>query len=591
MKRILDKMIVIMKNNRKKGSITVFLTLIFVVIFVLISAFIEITRIKTAESYSAVAAKASVICAFGSYNKELRDDYHLYAYGGFDGKNYMDLQFFLNGILADNLADSDNEFKSDKFFSTKYTSLYQFEKPGFIVEEAKSLTDYSELMRQVRVYAATDSIDEIKDRLFNASSSENEDESDKLSSSLKEAKDYKEKQDDNSNADSKNSNEADSSNGSKKSNGKKNNSNGNLKDDEAKGNPLTAFGSLMRDGILSLVCEPNSLPNKKLKIEKIDPTLKEDEFNKKFSKDLYKDLDVNDGFQNTEIIEKINNSSNDAKEEDENIVDSISSRAAYICWAQDFLTSYLEDKNKYCQIEYVICGSNSVRNSILNIASRLILIRIAANMAYVYNDASLSAKAMETATVIGGLTFTEELIEVYKDIILFILAYEESLIDVCALMDGRIVPLVKDSESFKLNYGEICLVTKALIRQKAEEFPEKGGSEGVSGLNSYMKGGFSYTDYLNLFLCMISKKKLTIRTCEIIQYDLQNKYNQTFTIDNSISSFKGKVEYELPLIYSGIYGEELFKILKKEDTNNGNLQKSFDVEYAYMQYETQRSLN
>ena len=216
MKRILDKMIVIMKNNRKKGSITVFLTLIFVVIFVLISAFIEITRIKTAESYSAVAAKASVICAFGSYNKELRDDYHLYAYGGFDGKNYMDLQFFLNEILADNLADSDNEFKSDKLFSTKYTSLYQFENPGFIVEEVKSLTDYSELMRQVRVYAATDSIDEIKDRLFNASSSENEDESDKLSSSLKEAKDYKEKQDDNSNADSKNSNEADSSNDSKK---------------------------------------------------------------------------------------------------------------------------------------------------------------------------------------------------------------------------------------------------------------------------------------------------------------------------------------------------------------------------------------
>ena len=40
-------------------------------------------------------------------------------------------------------------------------------------------------------------------------------------------------------------------------------------------------------------------------------------------------MDVNDGFQNTEIIEKINNSSNDAKEEDENIVDSILNEEGY----------------------------------------------------------------------------------------------------------------------------------------------------------------------------------------------------------------------------------------------------------------------
>lgn len=81
----------------------------FTIMLSLITAFIENVRVITSESYVSVAANCAIEMIFGNYNKELYEEYGLFAYGGYDGIGVSEFESKLLEAINKNL-----EYKPEK---------------------------------------------------------------------------------------------------------------------------------------------------------------------------------------------------------------------------------------------------------------------------------------------------------------------------------------------------------------------------------------------------------------------------------------------------------------------------------------------
>ena len=186
------------------------------------------------------------------------------------------------------------------------------------------------------------------------------------------------------------------------------------------------------------------------------------------------------------------------------------------------------------------------------------------NFAGILSDPLLQEKSLATATVLAGFTGMPPVIKAVQYVILLILAFEESCVDITALLEGRSVPLVKSAKSFKMAYEEICLASKGLFAAKAKEYPVKGNSAAE----------VTYQQYLCLFLLTVSEENLRSRSCDLIQYDLREKFNQTFCIEECICTSRYMVQYSVPYIFENL------PFLGKMKEGQGNI-RSLEVKYAY----------
>ena len=94
---------------RKKGSVTVFLTLILSLLLSLICASIESVRMASARTQILNGMDIGLYSLFGQYDKELLTDYDLFALDGSRGGGQLDLaavcdelEVYMNPVLKQN---------------------------------------------------------------------------------------------------------------------------------------------------------------------------------------------------------------------------------------------------------------------------------------------------------------------------------------------------------------------------------------------------------------------------------------------------------------------------------------------------------
>ena len=87
--------------KQEKGVITVFLALIFSVIFVFLCSMIEVTRVNSAKNQLIIASDAAITSALSQFDKELYEEYGVLAY------EYSDeIKETVKEIMSENLTDS-----------------------------------------------------------------------------------------------------------------------------------------------------------------------------------------------------------------------------------------------------------------------------------------------------------------------------------------------------------------------------------------------------------------------------------------------------------------------------------------------------
>ena len=105
--------------KQEKGVITVFLALIFSIIFVFLCSMIEVTRVNSAKNQLIIASDAAITSALSDFDKELYESYGLLAYEDSDEikstvKEILEENLTDNGLFDINIDESQISVESDK---------------------------------------------------------------------------------------------------------------------------------------------------------------------------------------------------------------------------------------------------------------------------------------------------------------------------------------------------------------------------------------------------------------------------------------------------------------------------------------------
>lgn len=486
------------------GGITVFLTLLFGIILGLVCVTIENVRYLTGCTYIRTAAEAAALAVFGEYNRELYEEYGLFAYGGYGGKDSQELARNLSEQIECALDVTDTGYGT--------MDIYRIKDVLCTIDETQPLTDADVFYGQIEDYIAVNSLKDLSEQLKAQYEQKGETEYEKdLSAQLDMTDDYENGEYE---TESDGQNETDNVASEDE----------NKKEDRAGGNPLNTFKNLLRDGVLYLVCDTDALEDEKSTGKTSMSTA-----------NLLKELLFH---QEDSLGSTLQNGKQKAK---------------MLCYSNAVFSSYVTDRQRslHYGLEYLATGREEERDCLMGVVNQLLLVRTMMNYAYVNQDVELREESFATATAIAGVLGIPAVVTAIQQTILLILSVEESLVDITALLQGRIVPLMKTKTTFQMSYREICTAGKDLFERKAKSYEKSQGK--------FVKGYFDYTQYLWIFLLAVPENILLERGYYLIEDDLCERFNQTFTLQQSIYGVKWTVCYSQPLLWSGFYGGDMAK--------------------------------
>ncbi len=188
----------------------------------------------------------------------------------------------------------------------------------------------------------------------------------------------------------------------------------------------------------------------------------------------------------------------------------------------DKCTSYTDehtDKGADYELEYILYGKGSDKANLREAVTRLMLLRYGACAAFILTDQARKETIEPIVELICDFCLNPEAAEPLTYLILLAWAYGESVSDMVRLLAGERVPLVKTDADWKMP-----LTGLISIRSSAKPTGQTGT-------------GFSYEDYLRVFMYLENKTDKCMRAMDIIEMNLRN------TAGNSHFRMDGCVEY------------------------------------------------
>lgn len=213
--------------------------------------------------------------------------------------------------------------------------------------------------------------------------------------------------------------------------------------------------------------------------------------------------------------------------------------------------------------EYLIVGNMSDEKNLSSVISRIILLRTVFDFVSILGDKSIQTEAKVLATSMVGFTGMPMLISLTKILILLLWSFAEALLDTCALMLGKEIPILK--KNIMLQLPELFLINREYLRQKA------------SGIKATKELSFSYQDYLRIFLIMTWKGDLTYRSMDLIQENLKLRYqSEGFLMTGCLYGFEAEANFRIESKFTAFpFVRELI------NGETGNFRYLVNVGYSY----------
>lgn len=132
------------------------------------------------------------------------------------------------------------------------------------------------------------------------------------------------------------------------------------------------------------------------------------------------------------------------------------------------------------EMEYVLCGEEADGDNLEGAVNRLLLIREAANITHILGDSGKMATTLSMAEVLAGFTGNPAIIKVVQIGIVAAWAYVESILDIRALLAGKKIALFKSSGEWTTSLGN-------LVQAFSDGNGAKECADGIS-YQDYIKG-------------------------------------------------------------------------------------------------------
>ncbi|MGN1314506.1 MAG: DUF5702 domain-containing protein [Lachnospiraceae bacterium] len=185
------------------------------------------------------------------------------------------------------------------------------------------------------------------------------------------------------------------------------------------------------------------------------------------------------------------------------------------------------------QLEYILKRESRDDENLREVLGDILLLRQAANTAYIFSDGEKTAQAEALAAVISTLVLMPELVEPVKTTLLFAWAYAESVQDIYILLDGNKVPIQKDGASWNISLLELMNFTAFL-----DNYHSSGQ-------------GMDYQDFLKAFLYLRGEKKVLEGFMDICEMDIRlTPGNEYFQMDGCLEAIRAEANVTSSYGYS-----------------------------------------
>lgn len=518
--------------SKAKGSITVFLSMIAVLILSLICTSIESVRVQGARAQASNLASLGNYSVFGEYEKKLLEDYELFAVDGAYGTGDFSIQRVndrLKNFISYN-TDPQREGLEKLCFDPWKLQLEKSE-----IEEYALLTDQNGevFYQQAVAYMKATAITGTVGKLFQYYED---------SQTAKAGQELYEKEKDSSDTQMKNLEKAEEQKKKELEEQQR------LAEQQAKEtgtevvvveespadaikkeNPLETINKLRKKSLLSIVCGTSEVSEKEISNRQLASkrSLKKGTMKvKKEHSGLTSDL-----FFREYLLDRFPNYGNCQ----ENSI------------GFDFLLAEQSPNRKLdYQIEYILCGKKSDQSNLKATAQKLLLLREGMNYLYCAGNGEMNAQAGSLAALLIGWLGIPALVTVLKHALLLGWAYGESLMDVRTLLDGGKIPLTKTQDTWVVTLDNLG---------KLGELLEKGGA--------HRQEGMGYKDYLRILLnlqSLTTQKKRALDMLELNQKCAPGLSN--FQVDHCVVGIKGTTQWNIvpiflrvPAVFMGTSGQ------------------------------------
>lgn len=181
------------------------------------------------------------------------------------------------------------------------------------------------------------------------------------------------------------------------------------------------------------------------------------------------------------------------------------------------------------ELEYIISGKDSDKENLASVVEKIVLAKIGINMAYLITDKEkmeqVSAIAASVA-IVTGLPFLES---VAKGVLISAWSMAEAVNDMKILLSGGKVALTKSKGGWRTSIGNIT----------------NGGKKEDSK-------GLSYKEYCQILIAVQNTGDSLYRIMDLIQINIQKRYNSEFLMSKSLTGFKLKATYETAPLFTAI---------------------------------------
>lgn len=173
--------------------------------------------------------------------------------------------------------------------------------------------------------------------------------------------------------------------------------------------------------------------------------------------------------------------------------------------------------------EYLLVGKYNDFDNLSSVISRIIFLRTILDFVSLLGDSSKCNEAKLAAAALVGFTGLPILVSITQTILMLIWAFSEALVDTCALMMDREVPVLK--KTLLVQLPEIFMLNRSFFQSKAVQIAQ---TKEIS---------ISYHEYLCAFLFMKKKKDLIYRAMDLIQENIQIRYDEPFYMQNVLFGY------------------------------------------------------
>ncbi|MDO4333360.1 MAG: DUF5702 domain-containing protein [Eubacteriales bacterium] len=196
---------------------------------------------------------------------------------------------------------------------------------------------------------------------------------------------------------------------------------------------------------------------------------------------------------------------------------------AYILEKCGFFGAEKENSALSYEVEYILQQQTSDRENLKRTAQELLLIREAANVAFLFGS-SLRNEAKAAAAAIALLLAVPDAAESIETVILFAWAYAESVKDIHILLCGDKVPILKTQETWNTPFSRLLTYRMHLDSYHAPA------------------SGWDYQDYLGALLFLHGADRAVMGLMDVMESDIQRTPgNSGFRMDGLIDGMEAEI--------------------------------------------------